>query len=112
MPKMPPRPCTHARCRQYQTKDGRCDKHQREPWATDKSRHERGYGNAWDKLRKKVLERDHYLCKVCDNSGILTKGNQVDHILNKKRGGSDDMGNLQTICEPCHNAKTSRERHE
>lgn len=34
---------------------------------------------------------------------------EVDHILPKSQGGTDDRMNLQGLCRHCHSAKTMRE---
>src|SRR5262245_40732128 len=79
-------------------------------WADRRtSRHERGYGTAWDKLRTRILERDHGICQPCQGAGRLTLASQVDHIKPKADGGTDDEANLQAICKPCHDAKTAAE---
>ena len=77
-------------------------------WSKE-SRHKRGYGNEWDKIRKYVLVRDDRLCQVCLKKGRLTPGNEVDHITPKATGGTDDEDNLQTICTACHKEKTIKE---
>ena len=84
---------------------------QRQGWADERrgSRHERGYGTAWDKLRRRILERDCSLCQPCRQAGRVTPARAVDHIVPKSQGGSDDEHNLQAICTPCHQAKTQRE---
>jgi 5-methylcytosine-specific restriction protein A len=69
----------------------------------------RGYGSAWQKLRREILERDRGLCQPCQRSGRVTLAREVDHIVNKARGGTDDPGNLQAICRVCHQQKTARE---
>lgn len=74
------------------------------PWPTT-SRHERGYGTDWDKLRQDILKRDNHLCQGC--LPRVVPGNHVDHIKPKAKGGTDDPHNLQTLCEPCHKAKTA-----
>lgn len=33
---------------------------------------------------------------------------EMDHILERARGGTNDLANLQTLCVPCHKDKTSR----
>lgn len=73
-----------------------------------KTRQQRGYGAAWDKLRKIILIRDKYLCQPClaAKPGRLTPAREVDHILSKAKGGTDDPANLRAICTPCHQAKT------
>lgn len=75
------------------------------PWPTT-SRHARGYGTAWDKTRKHILERDKYLCQPCLKQQRVKVANQVDHIKPKAKGGTDAEDNLQAICAPCHEAKT------
>jgi 5-methylcytosine-specific restriction protein A len=73
-----------------------------------KSRQSRGYGAAWERLRKIVLQRDSGLCQPCWNGEPrrVTRANQVDHIIAKANGGTDDLDNLNAICSPCHALKT------
>lgn len=73
------------------------------------SRHERGYGTEWDRLRKRILARDCHLCQPCKRSGVIKVGNQVDHIKPKAQGGTDDESNLEVLCATCHTEKTIRE---
>lgn len=74
------------------------------------SRHERGYGTAWDKLRERILRRDAGLCQPCKRRGHITPGcRTVDHRVPKARGGSDDESNCEAICLSCHKAKTQAE---
>ena len=73
------------------------------------SRHQRGYGSRWDRLRLRILRRDCGLCQPCRRRGLVTAGGEVDHIVPKAEGGSDDDGNLQCICRDCHAAKTALE---
>jgi 5-methylcytosine-specific restriction protein A len=37
---------------------------------------------------------------------------EVDHIVNRARGGLDDEENLQALCIPCHKQKTAAESAE
>lgn len=76
------------------------------------SRHQRGYGAVWTQLRKLILARDYYLCQPCLTTGRATEAVAVDHIIPKAQGGDDDPANLQSICAPCHDAKTAREAAE
>lgn len=78
------------------------------PWPTT-SRHERGYGAAWDKLRLRILARDLHLCQPCKRKGRATPATQVDHIVPKAKGGTDDEANCQSICADCHREKTLRD---
>jgi 5-methylcytosine-specific restriction protein A len=73
------------------------------------SRHERGYGTAWDKLRKRILARDKHLCQTCKAEGRIKAGNIVDHRLAKAKGGTDDPENLAVICDEHHKTKTAEE---
>ena len=76
-------------------------------WQGQGSRHERGYGAAWVKLRLTILNRDAYLCQHCLADGRPTTATDVDHIKPKAKGGTDDDDNLQSLCRPCHDAKTA-----
>lgn len=87
----------------------------RKSWADKGSRHARGYGSRWDKLRRQILARDSYLCQACLRQGRITalcvrpRDHAVDHIIPKAQGGTDDERNLQSLCEPCHAAKSDRD---
>lgn len=88
-------------------------------WGT-LSRHERGYGKEWDKLRLRVLDRDMHLCQCsrCKASGRTTLASEVDHVVPKakaRRAGwsnaqMDSMSNLQAINRDCHKIKTTEEQ--
>lgn len=114
MPKAAPRPCAYPGCRSYAVKSGKCANHQPEPWASNngKSRHARGYGTAWNKLRVSILKRDQGLCQSCARAGIVTAAKTVDHIINKAKGGTDHPTNLEAICDACHTEKTQKESIE
>lgn len=81
-------------------------KNQRAAWADRGSRHDRGYGSAWIKLRAIIMARDMHLCQPCLAKGRPTPATQVDHITPKARGGTDDPSNLRAICDECHTVKT------
>ena len=63
-------------------------------------------GRPWRRKRESILIRDNYTCRVC---GLTSQSLEVDHIVNLAEGGTEDDGNLQAICVPCHKAKTARE---
>jgi len=106
MPRLPPKACNQPGCPRYASKGGRCDAHKRPPWQHPR----RGdYGSDWRKIRGAVLNRDAGLCQQCARDGRLTAGNQVDHIVPRSEGGGDEMSNLETLCYPCHQRKSSRE---
>lgn len=117
MPSAAPKPCRHAGCgRLVSDGTGYCAAHQR-PRAgsfADKSRgtrHERGYGSAWDVLRKAVMQRDAGLCQPCREAKRVSIATMVDHIRPKAEGGSDAMDNLRAICRACHTRKTDIEKN-
>lgn len=68
--------------------------------------------------RREVWKRDKGKCNscgiVCEKKGPL--GWDLDHITPLIEGTGDlsfwQMGNLQTLCKPCHKEKTSREATE
>ncbi|WP_424974253.1 HNH endonuclease [Dinoroseobacter sp. S124A] len=73
------------------------------------SRHERGYGSQWVKVREAAKRRDNGLCVACAKRGITRLMQDVDHITPKAQGGTDDLDNLQCLCRDCHKAKTRAE---
>lgn len=73
------------------------------------NRHQRGYGKEWTKLRLKILKRDNYLCQAHQSKGQLVSAKEVDHIISKAKGGTDDPSNLQSLCVQCHREKTARD---
>jgi len=87
------------------------------PWGP-KTRQERGYGAAWEKLRKKVIERDKGLCQPCLKQGRVTRFQAVDHITSRARAKqlgwskerTESEANCQCICDPCHAVKTEEEQ--
>lgn len=112
------RPCREWACPNViksRHQKGYCDNHadKRSGWSKRVDRTgsttDRGYGYAWQKLRKRILERDKYLCMLCAEQGRLSEATDVDHIINKAKGGTDDESNLQSLCAPCHKEKTSNE---
>lgn len=112
MTKLAMSPC--RRCRKaHGNRNGYCDVHQSLAivWnksRTNKSAERNGSTRAWRTLRRSVLLRDRYTCRVCGALGV----NEVDHIKAKALGGTDDPDNLQAICCDCHKEKTVRESVE
>ena len=70
---------------------------------------ERGYGAEWQRLRKRILRRDKWLCVACRDRGVMTAANNVDHIKPRAEGGIDDEANLRSLCRSCHELKTAGE---
>jgi 5-methylcytosine-specific restriction enzyme A len=72
------------------------------------SAHARGYGTAWQRLREAVLAEDP-LCRHCLAVGVTKAAEHLDHIVPKRRGGTDARANLQPLCHRCHSLKTYAE---
>ncbi|QKQ51059.1 HNH endonuclease [Achromobacter denitrificans] len=109
-------PCRHRGCAALVRTPGYCEKHAGEAvgWKRDHergSRHERGYGTEWDRLRLLILKRDRYLCQCdeCRRTGRVLPATEVDHRIPKAEDGTDDPGNLGAINVDCHKRKTAHE---
>ncbi len=70
----------------------------------------RGYDATWRKLRLMMLAQ-HPLC--ADpwgvHGGAPPLATDVDHVVAKRHGGTDDPANLQCLCHACHSRKTAGE---
>ncbi|HCR1107374.1 TPA: HNH endonuclease [Klebsiella aerogenes] len=114
MPAAIPRVCRAHGCpRKTTDRSGYCTQHIGLGWQQyqrGQSRQARGYGGAWDIRRARILDRDKHLCQACLLEGRAVVARTVDHIVAKAHGGTDADSNLQSLCWPCHHAKTSRER--
>ncbi|WP_448216278.1 HNH endonuclease [Endozoicomonas sp. 2B-B] len=117
MPARLKRACRKPGCPGTTTdRSGYCEKHQKtdgtwQQWQKKKGNTtQRGYGADWRKIRKRILERDSYLCQSCMRKGILTAANIVDHIKARAHGGDNSDSNLEAICPQCHTQKTATER--
>lgn len=64
-----------------------------------------GYSGQWRKLRNRRLD-DEPLCRHCTEGGLVSQAVEVDHIKPKALGGLDEWENTQSLCKPCHQAKT------
>lgn len=88
-------------------------------WSSESST-KRGYDYRWQQTRKRILERDCYLCKCdeCKRTGALKPANEVNHIVSKaeaKRLGwtrqqTDAESNLHAINADCHKRVTLEQR--
>jgi len=106
MPMKPHSVCSYPGCGAYAVKLGRCEQHKHKPWIKHtRQEYDIDYGARWRKIRQAVLVRDDGLCCVCKRKGAT----EVDHIIPKSQGGSDDDENLQAICKQCHWIKTKAE---
>ena len=52
-------------------------------------------------VREAVFKRDNYCCVKCGS----TKNLEVDHKVSLANGGTNEMANLQTLCQDCNRRK-------
>lgn len=102
--------CSVPGCENDATYRGRCAEHQRQHERFRGTKKERGYADAWPRLRLLHLHREP-LCRECMKAGIVTTGQEVDHII--PHDGTPELrlnsANLQTLCRHHHSQKTMRE---
>lgn len=67
------------------------------------------YDSQWRKLRHRRITEEP-LCRHCSIAGYITPAAQVDHIIPRADGGKDEWENTQSLCLPCHQAKTAQEQ--
>jgi 5-methylcytosine-specific restriction protein A len=80
----------------------RCLAHQVSGWSAWRPAGDNGYGSAWERIRRVVLE-EQPICAVCG----IRPSEEVDHIIAKSLGGSDDRGNLRGICTLDHRQRSA-----
>jgi 5-methylcytosine-specific restriction enzyme A len=107
MPDRAARPCLKLGCPGL-VRNGRCSlcgpmSSEREYDQARGTAAQRGYGARWQKLRRLYLRR-YPVCVLCGRPAT-----DVDHILPRRRGGSDHETNLQALCASCHARKTNQE---
>jgi len=64
------------------------------------------------KLKEEIHKNQNYLCNCCNIFTISLNNkniyrHQIDHIIPRCIGGSNDKSNLQSLCSNCHSIKTS-----
>lgn len=57
--------------------------------------------------RELVFKRDNFTCKYCGRNSKEI-GLEIDHIVPIMKGGSNELGNLQTLCKDCNNEKLDK----
>lgn len=55
-----------------------------------------------------LLKRDGYKCTICGRSASEGVKLEVDHIIPRSVGGSDDASNLQTLCFDCNRGRSNK----
>ena len=112
MPYKPKRPCSYPGC-PHLTNGRFCEEHQRQ----ENKRYEKydrspemkkRYGRAWKKIRDRHMT-EFPLCEMCKKQGRLTPAEEVHHIKPLSMGGTNDDGNLMSLCKACHSEITAKE---
>jgi 5-methylcytosine-specific restriction protein A len=112
MPLKAKRPCPRPGCPALIAGSAHaCPEHSRERERDRGSARARGYDTLWQRARLAYLA-EHPLCTRCERHGLTAPARVVDHIIPHRgaRALFDDAANRQSLCGPCHNAKTARER--
>ena len=55
----------------------------------------------WQRLSKKIIKRDNFICQSCGTSLIKNKPN-VHHIIPFSISKDNSESNLVSLCIPCH----------
>jgi len=77
---------------------------QSDPW----SHRRKSAGYVSGTLRYEVLKRAMFRCELCGASAE-DRALEVDHIVPRNTGGSDDLSNLQALCYSCNAMKRDRD---
>ena len=59
-------------------------------------------------IRYEILKRAKFRCELCGISAEQ-KALEVDHIIPRNNGGTDDQSNLQALCYSCNAMKRDRD---
>ena len=114
MPYAPKKPCIEPGCKSFAERGAYCLAHakHKDQRADERrgSAASRGYNSRWRKARETWLRR-HPLCVRCQATGDVTAATVVDHIVPHKGDSALfwNTGNWQSLCKPCHDAKTATE---
>jgi 5-methylcytosine-specific restriction protein A len=106
-PWAPLRACSWPGCPEKLPRDlksSRCERHREPRWDDRPNAGARGYGQAWRKIRARILQRDP-ICVLCHDA----PSTQCDHVQAKSAGGTDDPSNLRGVCRGCHDSRTGRQ---
>lgn len=58
-------------------------------------------------IRQYILGRNNFQCQSCGASS-QNLALQIDHIIPLAKGGTNDLSNLQVLCQSCNRQKSDR----
>ena len=71
--------------------------------------------NVSESVKKQVAGRQRYSCATIEgyncpmnNQPFDESGYDIDHIVELRHGGTNEISNLQALCVSCHRVKTTR----
>jgi 5-methylcytosine-specific restriction protein A len=67
---------------------------------------ERGYDANWRRLRLLKLRAS----PMCEAEGCTAVAQHVDHVVALEHGGTNEDGNLRSLCHSCHSRRTVRDQ--
>jgi 5-methylcytosine-specific restriction protein A len=91
MPRRPLRPCAEPGCPAL-SGSSRCPAHVLP-----------SLPSGWRRLRADFLAAHPW----CEAPGCHQRATDVDHVVPRSAGGSDDSSNLRALCHACHSRKTA-----
>jgi len=59
-----------------------------------------------------ILKRDDYRCRICGTHADENVRLEVDHIVPRAKGGTNDSSNLWTLCWACNNGKSDTDLYD
>jgi len=108
MPSRSLRGCAAPGCPNL-TSETYCAAHKEKFGVARGTRSSDGYGGAWRKIRDAYLSNHPTCANPYQLHGGDVPATEVDHIIARRKGGSDDPDNLQALCKGCHSRKTALE---
>lgn len=82
----------------------------RRHYCSEKCMEEFNRNNSWYWVRKDILMRDRYTCRICKKR-LRKKFLDVDHIIPVRFGMNPfEKENLRSLCKECHKAKTKLDK--
>lgn len=96
------RQCNYPGCPAL-TKQGKCEYHRAREKATKDRKHgtaRQRYGPGWEKIAKRILVRDRYVCHWCHGTATT-----ADHLIALVDGGGHEDWNLVAACQPCNSRR-------